>query len=202
MQVEDYEIRASQSALIIVDMQKGFLTEDAPLEVKGGTILIPRILKLLKKIRTLNIPVIWTRVTLDNVHRGAYRMLKPHLFTDTGDPLIGKNTGLFNLVDELLPHVDCDDIIIDKDRYSSFHQTNLDLILKQKGIRNIILCGITTNICIESTIRDAFQLDYFPFVLSDCTMSFSKELHDYSLKIISHSFGFVITSDDLLNRFK
>ncbi len=81
-----------------------------------------------------------------------------------------------------------------KHRYSAFIGTDLDLVLRSRELSNVILAGISTNWCIESTARDAFMLGYKTVVLADCTTSKTREMHASSLDIIGNGFGVVTTS--------
>lgn len=90
------------------------------------------------------------------------------------------------------------DIDLVKHRYSAFIGTELDDILKARGIENLILTGITSNVCVESTARDGYMYDYRIVFVSDCTGTYSQSLHDASLENITRSFGVVVTSDDLI----
>ena len=79
--------------------------------------------------------------------------------------LLAKGTWDYALVDALKPQDG--DIVIPKTRYSGFYNTNLDSMLRARGIRNLVFTGIATNVCVESTLRDGFHLEYFGVVLAD-----------------------------------
>ena len=89
------------------------------------------------------------------------------------------------------------DIVVIKERHSAFFGTELDTILRQYDIRTVILTGVATNVCVDCTARDAFARDYFIVFLSDCTATFSAELHDYTLKNIDRVFGTVSDSNQV-----
>ncbi|MDQ3548677.1 MAG: cysteine hydrolase [Chloroflexota bacterium] len=95
------------------------------------------------------------------------------------------------------------DIIVSKHRYSGFFETNLDAILRERGITSLVFTGCTTSVCVEATLRDAFYRDYCCLLLSDCTAEplgsqFSRGNHDASLLTIEALFGWVTDSASLL----
>jgi ureidoacrylate peracid hydrolase len=94
------------------------------------------------------------------------------------------------IIPELEPHDG--DLIIDKSRPSSFYGTRLEPILTSAGIRNLVVCGVTTSICVETTVRDAGQRDYWTFVVRDAVAEVEPMRHHYSLFNMSWSFAEVV----------
>jgi len=86
------------------------------------------------------------------------------------------------------------DLVITKHRFNAFVDTDLDLVLRSKGIRTLIACGVLTNICVESTVREAFFRDYYTIVPSDCVATVDDELQRVSLRNINYGFGLVVDS--------
>jgi ureidoacrylate peracid hydrolase len=91
------------------------------------------------------------------------------------------------------------DVVVTKHRYSGFHQTDLDLILRANSIRSIILTGVTTNVCVETTARDGFVRDYYVVLVEDGTAAYSAEEHQATIKTIDRFFGEIATIGDLTN---
>jgi ureidoacrylate peracid hydrolase len=89
------------------------------------------------------------------------------------------------------------DLVVTKHRYSAFVDTELEVILRSNGIRNLLCAGVATNVCVESTARDAFMRDYRVTVLSDCTGTYSQHLYDATLENIRRTFGNVATSSEI-----
>ena len=100
----------------------------------------------------------------------------------------------------ILVLIEDEDIIIEKDRYSAFVYTNLDLILRTNHVKTLIFSGVATNVCVESTIRDAFQLNYNTVLLSDCTATFNEDYQKFSEDIISRFFGTVTSLSNFVNQ--
>ena len=90
---------------------------------------------------------------------------------------------------------DCEII---KHRYDAFIDTDLDLVLRSRGIRTLIVCGVTTNVCVESTTRHAFFLDYYCVVPGDCVAAYGDGLHKMALRNIDFLFGEVADSDRII----
>jgi len=87
-----------------------------------------------------------------------------------------------------------DEIIIDNSSTSAFTYTDLDMILRNKGITDVVLAGLVTNVMMESTARDAVNRGYFCHFLKDCSMSFTDELHNWTVANVLPMFGNVIDS--------
>jgi len=94
------------------------------------------------------------------------------------------------------------DISLIKHRYSAFIGTELDGILKERKIENLIMTGITSNVCVESTARDGYMYDYRIVFVKDCTGTYSQVLHDATLQNIRRSFGVVAGSDELIEAWR
>jgi ureidoacrylate peracid hydrolase len=96
---------------------------------------------------------------------------------------------------------DGDDVIV-KHRYSAFIGTELDPLLRAQGVENLIFTGITTNVCVESTARDAYMHDYHVLVVSDLTASYARAPHDATLDNIRRAFGRVVTSAEIVDAWR
>jgi ureidoacrylate peracid hydrolase len=90
-----------------------------------------------------------------------------------------------------------DDDVITKHRYSAFIGTELDPLLRAQGVENLIIAGVTTNVCVESTARDGYMLDYHIVLVEDCTASYSEEPHRATLANIRRAFGQVATAEQV-----
>ena len=189
----------TNSCLIIIDMQKAFLDEGAMIQVPNGKRIIPEIINTIKHCRSKKIPIIWTKVNIETFEVTQYKDLFPNHFMGNKAITLNKNADDYSIVNELKDYVLPDDIVIEKDRYSAFLYTNLHLILKNKfNVKNIFFAGVSTNVCVESTIRDAFQLGYNCYLLSNCTATFDDKYQKLSEDIISFVFGKVINSNDII----
>ncbi|MBI4969051.1 MAG: cysteine hydrolase [Rhodospirillales bacterium] len=95
-----------------------------------------------------------------------------------------------------------DDPVVEKFRYSAFMDTTLDALLRARGTETLVIAGVTTEVCVESTVRDAFFHDYGVITLSDCTGASTPERHRVSLGVIDQFFGPVATADEVLGALR
>ena len=115
--------------------------------------------------------------------------------------LLAKGGWDYQLVDELQPQPG--DIVLPKTRYSGFFNTNFDSVLRSRGIRNLVFTGIATNVCVESTLRDGFFLEYFGVVLADATHqagpAFAQQAALFNIETF---FGWVSSVDEFCTTFQ
>ncbi len=208
---DPFTFEPSRAAVLAIDLQNDFGAPGGyvdhfgvPLEATRAT--IEPIGRVLAAARAADIVVVYTRIEfkrdLSNVG-GPESPLRTilGLGADTGDYLI-ENTWNTDIVPELAPRPG--DLIVSKHRYSAFFETNLDEILRARGITDLVFVGWTTSVCVESTFRDASFRDYRCVVLEDCTAetvgrSQVRTNHEATLSLIQAQFGWVSDSTSLLD---
>jgi ureidoacrylate peracid hydrolase len=153
-----------RTALVNVDMQRCFV-EGSPLASPEGPALVPRINELARACRETGALVVHTRGWLrpSGANLGRIRELVPSFITDLYTA--GAATALFPDGLEIAP----EDVVLDKPRYGAFHGTDLDLVLRSAAVDTVVISGIATNICCDTTAREATQRDYRVIFLSDGT---------------------------------
>jgi ureidoacrylate peracid hydrolase len=193
-------VTRENTALLVIDMQNGFCKPGGSIERIGFdfsmlTAAIEPCRRLVAMARAAAVPVIYTRY----VYRADYadggllvHTLMPHLKHEQA--LIAGSWDA-DIVDELRPEPA--DFIVDKNRPSSFYATGLEPILSGLGVKSLVVCGVTTNCCVESTVRDASQRDIMPFVVSDATGELERERHDAALRTMGMLFGQIATVDEV-----
>lgn len=172
-----------QTALIVVDMQNAYASPGGYLDLAGFDVsatrpVIERIDIAVKAAREAGVQVIWFQNGWDdgyveaggpgspNWHKSnALKTMRRH--PELQGTLLAKGGWDYQLVDRLTPQPG--DIALPKPRYSGFFNTALDSMLRSRGIRHLVFTGIATNVCVESTLRDGFFLEYFGIVLEDAT---------------------------------
>ncbi|GGD12444.1 peroxyureidoacrylate/ureidoacrylate amidohydrolase RutB [Franconibacter daqui] len=180
---EAIEFTPEQSALIVVDMQNAYASQGGYLDLAGFDVsatqpVIEKINVAVAAARKAGMTIIWFQNGWDSDYVEAGGPGSPNwhksnaLKTMRSRPelqgkLLAKGGWDYELVDELQPQPG--DIVLPKPRYSGFFNTPLDSILRSRGIRHLVFTGIATNVCVESTLRDGFFLEYFGVVLSDAT---------------------------------
>jgi ureidoacrylate peracid hydrolase len=186
------EIPKENTAVVVVDLQRAFFDNSDSLGAIGIDMTplrdaIPGSVELIKLARQAGVPVIFTRYVYQKgmVDFGLVRGQRDQQRFDTNS--LGEGRDEIELIPEL--EVQDHEIVIDKSRPSAFYGTRLEPVLTGMQIRNLVICGITTNICVESTARDAGQRDYGTYVVRDAVAEFTKERNDHALFAIDWSFG-------------
>lgn len=177
----------ARAAVLIVDMLNEFLEPGGEMVLLEGRRVIGPINRLVREARALGMPVIWLRdehpYPLDREFEKRVR----HCIAGTWGPQI---------IDAM--DVAADDYQIAKRRYSGFFGTDLDLRLRELGTRQVIVTGVVTNICVRSTVHDAYFLGYDVFVPEECVSATSEREQASSLYDIDTHFGDVVSLDELL----
>ncbi len=208
---EPLQLRPSQTALIVVDMQNAYSTLGGYLDLAGFDVsstgpVIERIQVALDAARAAGVQVIffqngWDKDYVEAGGPGSPNWHKSNALKtmrkrpELQGTLLAKGGWDYALVDQLKPQPG--DILLPKPRYSGFFNTPLDSILRGRGIRNLVFTGIATNVCVESTLRDGFFLEYFGVVLADAThQAGPPSAQDAALFNIETFFGWVSSVDD------
>lgn len=191
-------IEPLHTALLIIDMQKdfcldGFATSKAGRPLDAARSIISRLATLRRDARAAGVLVCHVGFLTLREHRsdsGPW-LAQRRRSTYASDKICIEGTEGAEFIDELSPEEG--EIVVLKHRYSAFKGTDLDMILRARGIRTVIPTGVSTNVCVESASRDAFEYNYYVCVPGDGVASWNGELHDASLKTIDARFG-VLTS--------
>jgi ureidoacrylate peracid hydrolase len=163
----DFDVIPERSALINVDMQNCFV-EGSPIAAPDGLQVLERINRVAEACRKTGVLVIHTAGVLraDGSNLGVLAEFDP--IVKTG--ILNKGSESAALHKNLV--VDSRDILLDKPRFGAFHGTDLELILRSRGIDTLIISGIATNVCCETTAREAAVRDFRVLFLSDGTATF------------------------------
>jgi ureidoacrylate peracid hydrolase len=125
----------------------------------------------------------------------ALRLMRDHPVA-CGKPLVA-NSWDFEIREELKPKPG--DLVVVKSRYSGFAGTNLDSLLRSHGIRHLIFTGMATNVCVESTLRDAYCRDYWPILVTDATLQAGPPmLQEATVQNVENHFGWTLSSQEFL----
>jgi ureidoacrylate peracid hydrolase len=181
-----------KTALLVIDMQNDFVEDGALIEVKGIRNRITQFKSFIDECRKRGITIIYTKHIFDTVHNPVEAKLFPSLAIEG----LREGTKGVEVHNELLPEKS--DIMIKKRRYDAFFGTDLEVILKAKGIKNIIITGTMTNVCCESTARSAMFRDFNVLFSSDLTFTSDPVIHENTLKTIKSHFGEVMNSEEIL----
>jgi nicotinamidase-related amidase len=184
------KLNREKSALMIVDMQAFFLDPQSPTFTCGGLAILPVLKRLAGVFRENNRPVIYTRHVHhpDNLDSGIMGWWWQGMCLE-GSPESEIHHDLTPLPSEK---------VIFKHRYSAFYNTDLETILRCLKVEDLVITGIMTNMCCESTARDAYYRDYRVFFPADGTGSINEEMHLASLLNLSFGFAHVTTVDEII----
>jgi ureidoacrylate peracid hydrolase len=181
------------SALLVVDMQQFFLDEASPTFTCGGVAIIPTVKRVISAFRKAGRPVIFSR----HVHHPGDLDVGIMGWWWEGKCLEGSPES--EVHPELAPLPG--EKVIFKHRYSAFYNTDLETVLRCLKVEDVVIAGTMTNMCCESTARDAYYRDYRVFFLADGTGSITEEMHLASLLNLAFGFAYITTSDRILSRF-
>ena len=182
------------TALVLIDLQYGIVGQNVHPQPSGD--VVARCKRLAQAFRAVNAPVVV--VTVGSAGDGK-DMLAPT--ADSPAPAAGARPANWStVVDEL--DAQPTDLRIMKHQWGAFYGTELDLQLRRRGIRTIVLAGISTNVGVESTARDAFERGYEQVFVGDAMASPSAEAHANTLKFTFPRIGRVRTTDDVLAAMK
>jgi len=188
----------SASALLVVDMQNTFCNPEGHRRAIGyshvAEELVGRIRLLVDAARASGVPIIFTRYALNADYSDAGLLIERWPALKAEAALVRDTWGTEIVAGlELGP----DDLVVDKTRHSAFFGTELESTLHDLGVDTLIVCGVTTNVCVESTVRDAFARDFRVIVPADGTAATTAELHETGLRNIAYAFGDVTTVAEL-----
>jgi ureidoacrylate peracid hydrolase len=210
------EIDLERAALVVVDMQNCFLKKGGVMDQLG--LLTPELQATIKPCqeivgaaRSVGIKIIylryWYRSDLLNMpnsetpeYKKIIELFGPPPFEKFHDIMWIEGTWGFEIVDELMPEQE--DIIVNKPTYSGFVKTDLESLLRTYEIKYLIITGVTSSICVESTIRDAFFRGFFPILVRDTTWQDPRFRYEATIFNVKQLFGWVTTSTDIIKALK
>ncbi len=194
-----------KTALVVVDMQVYFMAEESMAGCPVGQTVVDNVNRLAETVRKTGGIVIWIQNLAPENTPTAWRTLHERYTPEKGSLRVEQmSRGAPQF--ELWPDLDVrdGDYRVIKRRYSAFIQgsSDIELILKDNGIETILVCGVATNVCCESTARDAMMLNYRTLMVSDGCATSTDEEHENSLKAFYLNFGDVQATDEVIARLE
>ena len=186
----EMKLNKEKCALLVIDMQDFFLDPNSPSFTSGGLAIIPNLKRLIGAFRESGRPVIYTRHVHhpDNLDSGIMRWWWKGMCVE-GSPESEVHR-------ELAPQAE--EKVVFKHRYSAFYNTDLETVLRCMKIEDLVITGVMTNMCCDSTARDAYFRDYRVFFLADATGSITDEMQAASLLNLAFGFAFVTSVDQII----
>jgi ureidoacrylate peracid hydrolase len=213
---EALRLDPAETAVVVIDMQNAYASpggyvDTAGFDIAGSAGTIAQIAKVLDTARAAKMPVVFLQNGWDpdyveaggpgspNWHKSnALKTMRAR--PELQGQFLARGGWDYEIVDALAPQPG--DIRVHKTRYSAFFNSQLDSILRSRGIRNIVFVGIATNVCVESTLRDGFHLEYFGVMLEDATHHLGPpEMQAATVYNVEKFFGWVSTVGDFCGSF-
>lgn len=210
---EPLDVALEKSAIVVVDMQNAFasrggLLDLAGVDISGAAAVVRTVDSVLSAGRRRGMQVVYlqTGYKPDLSNGGGESSPNPRKETalclmrarpELRGKLLVEGTWDFEIVPELAPHPG--DIVVLKTRYSGFAGTTLDSILRVREIRYLFFVGIATNVCVESTLRDAYFHEYWPVLVTDGAMQAGPPAaHEATIFNVESFFGWTLSSESLI----
>ena len=194
----------AKTALLVIDMQNTFCMPGAPGEVPLSREIVPNINRLAGRLRTMGIPVVWV-VHANSTTGGRtdwevffnHVVRSPEVRRRMAESLSPSRQEVWQDLDRRP-----EDPVVVKNRYSALAHgsSTLERVLRNLGVDTVLVAGTKTNVCCDSTARDAMMLDFKSVMLSDCCAALSDDEHLASLETFIQQFGDVMTADEALAR--
>ena len=179
----------ARAALLIIDMQGYFISQESHAYIPGAASIVPGIKKLAESFSDRNLPVILTRHVNTDENADCMKTWWRHLITED-DPQ-----------SQIIPGLDMPDAtVIKKTQYDAFYQTSLEEILLKNKVSQVVITGVTTHLCCETTARSAFIRGFTVFFPIDGTATYNEEFHRATLISLSHGFAVPVFIQDLVNQ--
>lgn len=177
----------ARTALVVADMQRFFLEEDSHAFIPSAMAIIAGLQKLIASYRAYNRPIVWTRHINTPENAGMMKMWWRDLLSRD------------NPLSQLSPAMPVgDDIVLEKSQYDAFYGTDLEDLLRSKGISQIAICGVMTHLCCETIARSAFVRGFEVLFLIDATATYNEAFHRGSLCNLAHGFAYPLLVDELI----
>ncbi len=210
-QPEPLKAERAQTALVVIDMQNGYLSKGgyldlAGFDVSGSPPVVERAARVLQAARRAGLFVVHAQNGWSESLAEAGPPTSPmwhksnplkYMRANPGSQLLIRGTWDHAIVDELkpLPH----EPVVHKPRYSAFAGTNLEMLLRAHGITTLVFVGVNTNVCVETAVRDAFHREFFAVMVADATLQAgSQAVFDVSVFNIQKFFGWTSTTDEMV----
>lgn len=188
-----FPLKLALSSLLIIDMQNYFLDKSSHAYIPYSKDILNNVKSLINAYREKKLPIIFTRHAIRSKEDEGImgKWWKEEIYD---------GTYFAEIYNELKPLNT--ETVLRKSRYSAFQKTNLEKILKNLGVDTLIITGVMTNLCCETTAREAFMKDFLVYFVVDATATSTLELHLCSLKTLAHGFAIPILTTEILEELR
>jgi Amidases related to nicotinamidase len=197
-----YRYDPAHVALVVVDVQNDFCHPEGAVAMMGSDVsaavdMVPRLRFLIDRAHSVGVPVVFVQTMHDETNDTATWL--DRVAVEPGGVQTGRicRTGSWGAdFYGVAPGVE--DAIVTKHRFSAFVGTNLDIVLRTLGVRSLLVAGVATEVCVESTLRDGLSAEYYVSLVEDCSATYIAEAHESAVRNVRRNFGTVVTSDELV----
>ena len=187
------------AALIVVDVQNDFVSPEGSAGKRGDDVgaamaMIPNLTGLIDQARRVGLTIIYIRTTHSEWTDTASWIYRTS--QKSGLSTCREGSWGAEFYDGIAP-LPTERVVI-KHRYSAFINTDLNTVLKARGIQSILVCGVATNVCVETTARDGYMYDYYVTMIDDCSAAYDAKLHMGTLENMRRHFGLVASADQII----
>ena len=205
------KLQPEHTALVVIDVQNDFCAGQGMMAVEGFDMtfvqsMAARLPQLLDRARAANVLVVFVR----NIYNASPNLYLSDVWLEQAArkregsyvtrPVCVANSWGADFFADVRPLAT--EAIVTKHRYSAFHNTDLETILRANGIRTVVLSGCATNVCVETSAREAFLRDYYVVIAEDGTAGYALEKHESTLKTIDLYFGEVASIADVVSHWE
>ena len=183
-----FELRVDRAALLVLDMQNYFIDRNSHAHIpSAGTIILP-INNLISFMHDKGRPIIFTKHITSEDPEDLMKKMWKDIIKDE-EHISGITT-----------HIDSSKgMVLPKNYYSAFRKTGLNKLLKELGVEQLIITGVMTHLCCETTAREAFMRYFEVFFVINGTATYTEDLHVGTLRAISHGFGVCVTVEEIIS---
>lgn len=191
--MDQFKFKPKNSALLIIDMQEFFLNEESHAFIPSAKTIVPNINSLIEEYRKQELPIIFTFHALESDE-------KPGMMGRWWGDVLRVTDSLSSIHSSL--NWKESDITLRKNRYSAFIGTDLDQILKDNKVNTLVITGIMTHLCCESTAREGFMKDYEVYFVIDANATDTEALHVSSLRTLTDGFVIPVKTNTIVEEVK
>ncbi len=191
------------TALLVVDVQNDFVSSKGSAAKRGEDVsaaqaAVPRLIRLIDEAKRVGLTIVYIKTTHSewtDTPSWIYRRSQQSALNTCREGTWGAEfyEGISPLPSER---------VVIKHRYSAFINTDLNTVLKAKGVESVLVTGVATNVCVETTARDAYMFDYYVTMVEDCAAAYEPKLHLSTLENMRRHFGMVASSGEIIETWK
>jgi ureidoacrylate peracid hydrolase len=196
-------VAPARTALLVIDIQVDFASRDGAAALAGHDLsavppAVANAARLAESARAAGVPVIFVNLQTHAEDDSPAWIERARRRGDAPQKALALCRASTRGAELVLSPDSAGDLVITKRRYTAFLGTSLDSVLKERHIDTLVVCGLTTECCVDSTVRDAFHRDYHVFLAGDACASYDSKLHDAAVRNLDVNFAIVVPTEDVV----